>query len=105
MRDASSSKIDSATRLTAPARWRVAAVEPDQHWRITVRFADGTSGTVDLTRLLFGPNPGVFESLRDPALFARVSVDEGVVTWPGGLDLAPDATYDAISHTGEWVPE
>jgi hypothetical protein len=105
MRDAPNAKTDFAARLTAPARWRVAAVEPGPHWRIVVRFADGTGGTVDLTRLVFGQNAGVFESLRDAAFFARVAIEDGVVTWPGGLDLAPDAMYEAIGRTGEWVPE
>ena len=104
MRDSPNAETDFATRLTAPARWRVVAVEPRPDWRITVRFADGTTGTVDLTRILFGANPGVFESLRDSTLFARVFIEDGVVTWPGGLDLAPDAMYDAIRQTGEWAP-
>ncbi len=49
--------------------------------------------------------PGCSNRFATPALFARVSVEEGVVTWPGGLDLAPDAMYDSISGTGEWVPK
>lgn len=27
---------------------------------------------------------------------------DGVVTWPGEIDLAPDAMYAAIAATGEW---
>ena len=43
---------------------------------------------------LFGP---VFEPLRDPAFFCLVSIDEfGVVCWPNGADLAPDALYKNI---------
>ncbi len=38
---------------------------------------------------------GVFEPLRDPAYFARVAVDPeaGTVTWPNGLDMAPEPLY------------
>jgi hypothetical protein len=47
----------------------------------------------------------VFAALRDPALFAQVRVECGVVTWPGGLGLAPDAMHEAIRQRGEWVPD
>ena len=46
-----------------------------------------------------------FEPLRDPQLFAEVSIDHGAVTWPGELDLAPDAMYDGIKATGSWTPK
>jgi hypothetical protein len=36
------------------------------------------------------------EPLSDPALFALVTVDpeSGTVTWPGGIDLAPEPLYE-----------
>lgn len=39
---------------------------------------------------------GVFEPLRDPAYFARVSVDPeaGTIAWPNGADMAPDPLYE-----------
>ncbi len=46
---------------------------------------------------------GVFESLKDPFVFAQAHVDGGAVAWPGNLDLAPDAMYLAIKANGEWV--
>jgi hypothetical protein len=27
----------------------------------------------------------------------------GAVTWPGDLDLAPDAMYRAINEQGNWI--
>ena len=72
-------------------------------YRLHVRFLDGTEGEVDMAALLSRPDAGVFAPLRDPAFFARVSVELGDVTWPGELDLAPDAMYDAIRQTGKWV--
>ena len=42
----------------------------------------------DLSALLWGP---VFEPLRaDDALFHRVTVQAGTVSWPGDVDLDPD---------------
>jgi hypothetical protein len=48
---------------------------------------------------------GVFSCLRDPALFDQVFLDCGAVTWPGEIDLAPDAMYDEIRAHGCWVLE
>lgn len=42
----------------------------------------------------------VFEALRDPAVFAGARIVMGVVQWPSGADLAPDAMYDAIRESG-----
>jgi hypothetical protein len=46
---------------------------------------------------------GVFEALRDPDFFSQVTVSHGTVAWPGELDMAPDAMYDAIQQHQEWV--
>jgi hypothetical protein len=70
-----------------------------------VHFADGLSGEVELATLILGAHAGVFEQLRDPALFARVGIDHGAVSWPGELDLAPDAMHDEIKANGRWVIE
>jgi hypothetical protein len=56
----------------------------------------------DLSELIRSPRAGVFAPLADPALFAQVFVEHGVVTWPGELDLAPDAMYTEVKQHGEW---
>ena len=60
---------------------------------LRVVFDDGTQKRVNLLPLLEGP---VFEPLREPAYFARVSVDPicRTVVWPNGADLAPEALYE-----------
>ena len=71
------------------------AVKPLAEYRLHVEFADGTQGEVDLSDRLFGP---VFEPLRSSELFEQVEIDEfGVVCWPNGADLAPDALYETIA--------
>ena len=45
----------------------------------------------------------VFAALNDPAVFRKVYVDGGAVTWPGDVDLAPGAMYSEIKARGEWV--
>ena len=82
------------------ADYDVVEVKPLEHLRLYVRFADGTSGTV---RLLATHLFGVFEPLRDPEVFAQARCDNGFVSWPGDVDLAPDAMHQAIREKGEWV--
>jgi hypothetical protein len=71
-------------------------------FRLRVRFLDGTEGMVDLTGRVCSAGAGVFASLADIAKFEQVRVELGAVTWPCGIDLAPDAMYDAIKANGEW---
>lgn len=85
-------------RKTPP--WRVVEVQPIGELSLQVRFADGMQGTV---RFEHTHLTGVFEVLKDPRFFNQVRVEFGAVTWPGELDLAPDAMYDEIKAHGEWV--
>jgi hypothetical protein len=58
---------------------------------------------VDMASLVHSPTAGVFALLADPALFCQVQLEYGAVTWPGELDLAPDAMHDAIQEHGAWI--
>jgi hypothetical protein len=74
-------------------------------YRLWVKFVDGTTGEIDLSRLVSSDTAGIFAALRDPALFAKVYVEYGAVVWPGEIDLAPDAMYDEIKNQGgKWLP-
>jgi hypothetical protein len=42
-------------------------------------------------------------SQNTPIVFQQAHIDGGAVTWPGHVDLAPDAMYEAIKSRGEWV--
>ena len=65
---------------------RVTAVEVRPPYGLRLTFDDGVTRDVDLADELWGP---MFEPLKDPAFFARASVDHGTVVWPNGLDLDP----------------
>lgn len=82
--------------------WDVTSVQPDHYLTLQVKFSDGLQGTVH-----FKPShlTGVFESLKDKEYFNKVFVDHGVVTWPGELDLAPDAMHTEIKKNGCWILE
>ena len=99
MRSQATTQNDLALGLS-PSAPDVTAVKVISHLSLQVQFADGLSGLVR-----FEPShlTGVFAVLRDPTIFQQVSVLHGAVTWPGELDLAPDAMYDAIQQHQEWV--
>ncbi len=80
--------------------WNVIDVKTLSPRSIQVTFADGISGKVH-----FEPShlTGVFEVLKDSDVFRQVRIEHGAVTWPGNLDLAPDAMYEAIKINGEWI--
>jgi hypothetical protein len=106
MRTESSASENSSAALAdeiAPrSPWRVVEVEALPGFRLRVAFADGLTGTVDMSRMVHSPKAGVFAALADPSLFAQVTLDYGAVAWPGELDLAPDAMYAAIQEHTEW---
>jgi hypothetical protein len=79
--------------------WDVVKVSPTGPLTLEVHFADGLRG-----RALFSESAlvGVFEALKNPIFFSQVKLRNGYVTWPGELDLAPDAMYSEIKKTGEW---
>lgn len=71
----------------------IVEVQPQEGGQLFVRFEDGTSGMFDVARTV--PFDGVFLPLRDPAEFARATVNRelGTVVWPCGADLDPDVIY------------
>jgi Protein of unknown function (DUF2442) len=70
----------------------ITEVEVISDYRLRLTFEDGTVGDVDFSEREWR---GVFEPLRDPAYFARVTIDReaGTVTWPNGVDMAPEPLY------------
>ena len=71
----------------------ITGVEVVGDYRLRLTFADGTVGDVDFADREWR---GVFEPLRDPGRFAQVEIDPeaGTITWPGGLDMAPEPLYE-----------
>jgi len=74
-------------------------------FRLRVRFNDGTAGTVDMAMFVKSEAAGVFTALRDEKTFRQAKVRLGAVSWPGDLDLAPDAMHNAVKEHGTWVLE
>jgi Protein of unknown function (DUF2442) len=60
---------------------------------LRLRFSDGVAKEVFVRDLLQGP---IFEPLKDPEYFRRVTLDTfcGTVVWPNGADMAPEALWE-----------
>jgi hypothetical protein len=83
--------------------WLVTSVQALPGHRLRVQFMDGLEGIADLSALVHSPNAGVFAALADEALFKQAFVEYGAVTWPGEIDVAPDAMHAEIKKSGEWA--
>ncbi len=72
-------------------------VIPLPDYRLSLRFNNGESGTLDLSDELQGE---VFEPLRDPALFATAYQHPVMrtVAWDNGADLAPEFLLELLQR-------
>jgi hypothetical protein len=72
---------------------RIQAARVCEPHSLQLTFNDGTTRRVNVRPLLDGE---IFEPLRDPASFARMSLDSicGTVVWPNGADFAPEALHE-----------
>lgn len=59
---------------------------------VATRFDDGTEKHVDISQWFTGP---VFKPLKNPKFFSRFFVEGGTLAWPNGVDIAPEALYQA----------
>ena len=70
----------------------IVAVEVVGEYELRLTFKDGVVGEVSFADREW---KGVFEPLRDPKRFARVSIEGPTIVWPeDGLDMAPEALYE-----------
>ena len=58
---------------------------------LAVCFSNGEKRIFDLTPLL---GRKCYARLNDPRFLARVSVQNGCVTWPDDIDIDPDWLYE-----------
>ncbi len=73
--------------------WKMTKLKVLPGHRLQVTFADGLSGIVDLSKDKFD---GILAPLAGDAYFAKARLEDGVVTWPNGAEIAPDAMYDEV---------
>ena len=77
--------------------YRITSFEHIAPYTLRLRFDDGLCRTINLESILEGE---LFGPLRDPAVFAQVSLDAEVhtVVWPSGADLDPASLHDWPEH-------
>jgi hypothetical protein len=98
-------KKDFTTEIICAAPWRLKRVSPLKNYQLEVEFIDGVRGFVDMKQRILSPKAGVFAALQDTKIFNQVYLEYGAATWPGEIDLAPDAMYEQIKSSGKWVLE
>ena len=59
---------------------------------VATRFDDGTEKHLDISQWFRGP---VFKALKDPKFFSKFFIEGGTLAWPNGVDIAPEALYEA----------
>jgi hypothetical protein len=78
----------------------VVRVDSRGDYRLALAFSDGTEGEHDFAALVASGGEMV-GPLRDPAFFARVFLDDGVLTWPNGFDLDSIALHMEMKELGQ----
>lgn len=103
MRKKSVTKENISSRIICTAPWRLTKVKPLANYVLEVEFNDGAYGVVEMRQLIMSERAGVFATLKDQDLFNQAHLEHGVLTWPGEIDLAPDAMHEAIKLKGRWI--
>ncbi len=103
MRTESIADKNTTPAIVSKVPWRLTKVKPLERYKLEVEFIDGTHGFVEMRRQIMSQKAGVFARLRDINTFNQVYLEHGAVTWPGEIDLAPDAMHDEIKQHGKWI--
>ena len=80
---------------------RVKAVAPEEGFKVTLTFTDGSRKCIDLEPFLHGPIFEPLRSHRDKFLEVRVDPDLGTIVWPNGADIDPDVLYHGHSPASQ----
>lgn len=76
--------------------WDVVGIRSIAPRELAVEFEDGLNGVICID-LSFCT--GVFEPLKSDHLVGTAQINNGVVVWSNGLDLAPDTMYREIKRS------
>lgn len=73
--------------------WNLIEAKALPSLHLWVRFENGLEGVLHLDESQ--TSSGLIH-LNDPEYFARVTISNGVATWPDGEELAPDHIYEKV---------
>jgi hypothetical protein len=77
----------------------VVKVEKLGGYRLRLAFSDGSEGERDFLDVI-AEGGEMVEPLRDPAVFAHVFIECGVLAWPNGFDLDSIALHMEMKEKG-----
>ena len=77
--------------------YRITSVERIAPYALRLIFNDGLARVIDFESIIEGE---LYGPLRDPAVFARVTLDPEIhtVVWPCGADFDPATLHDWPEH-------
>ena len=79
-------------------RLKVTAIRTAPPIKLQVTFSDARFGVFDCARLL--EEPGSVSALRQRSYFAKVTLENGVPTWPNHFDISPDWLAEEMDRRG-----
>ncbi|NMA98699.1 MAG: DUF2442 domain-containing protein [Phyllobacteriaceae bacterium] len=85
--------------MAAP-RLKVTSVRAAIPFKLLVSFSDGTFGTFNAAPMLAERGEGT-EALRERSYFGKVSLANGVPTWPNHFDISPLWLQEEMDRRGE----
>ncbi len=71
---------------------QVVAAKRVRGFVVATRFNDGSEKHIDISQWFRGP---VFKPLKDEMFFKKFFIEAGTLAWPNGVDIAPEALYEA----------
>jgi hypothetical protein len=83
---------------------KVRSVKPLGHYRLAIEFSNDAIGERDFSFIIGEKTGPMAEPLKDRDYFARVFIEDGVMTWPNGYDWDPIALHDEMKAAGELRP-
>ncbi len=76
-------------------------------YKLHVTFEDGKSGVIDLIN--YTKRKGVFSRFSNIKYFKQLYIDKefGVLSWPDGLDIAPETIYSKVTEkpSSNWIKQ
>ncbi len=66
-------------------------------YTVWLKFADGQSGEIDLTKTLKNRG-GVFKPLQDVNYFKNFKIVGDTLAWENEADLAPESLYELLKQ-------
>jgi hypothetical protein len=83
---------------------KVRSVKPLGQYRLAIEFSNGMIGERDFSFIIGEKTGPMAEPSKDKNYFARVFIEDGVMTWPNGYDWDPIALHDEMKAAGELRP-